>query len=103
MTDSKHTPGPWEIKSQHRGILMPIVAGKHGEIGVALARPMGSEPGTARANAELICRAVNAHDDMLAALEDVLKRLGETDYEPLGRIDDCEFVLQAAIAKAKGE
>lgn len=49
-------------------------------------------------NAEFIVCAVNCHDDLLAACELALKRLGA----PVTHYQDAYAALTAAIAKVKG-
>jgi hypothetical protein len=52
------------------------------------------------ANAEFIALACNAHDELLAALEDMLHRFGHLDTDA-GKREACESA-RAAIALAEG-
>ena len=100
---SKHTPGPWEL---HHNI------GRKGEIGiVADAAPciiavMGNQnawPAEARANAEFIVRACNAHDELLAALELAMECMPDPDYRGTTEAQRAAHAsMSAAIRKAKG-
>lgn len=78
MTAPAPTPLPW-----HTG----GIAGRSPIVYAANGRPVanttvywsGSEQPDMHANAELIVRAVNAHDELVAALRTVLARIGFAD------------------------
>lgn len=57
-----------------------------------------------KANAELIVRAVNAHDDLVAALEEIAKGSGSFSTDPLTHAANCIEEMKAcacaALAKA---
>lgn len=116
------TRRPWEFSNRDwRGLPHPhnlyIVGDRHQAdddeeerdefdelpmIATSVAIVVGNETagGIPRANAELICRAVNAHDELLAACEAALLKLSRT---PLDKVSVAADMLRAAIAKAKGE
>lgn len=94
--ESKPTPAPWEM---HEGEDYIVVMSADQTTDNALARV------DTVAHAALIVRAVNSHDDLLAALEGALPILHER-AKPFGmgssrwrEYDQC----RAALAKAKGE
>ena len=101
---AKHSPTPWRLH-----------VGKHGECSVwpddkqmaicalNIEPKLGIGAAEARANAEFIVRACNAHDDLLAGLESLLFRFelvcgDDSGIDPADqkRIDTA----RAAIAKA---
>jgi hypothetical protein len=63
MVDVKHTPGPWEIMLTAHG--HTIVSREHGW---SVASLPDYDP-THEANAAFIVKAVNAHDELVAALK----------------------------------
>jgi hypothetical protein len=75
---SEPTPRPWVVgdngSSMSRIFAKPIDGtGRTVDIcGVSTPVQPGGKWDEARANAELICRAVNAHDDLVAALQAML-------------------------------
>ncbi len=111
MNETAHTPTPWEAQSidetgRERGAVSIIGSNFGGLVAAALPWPTELDDGDFRrvqANAEFIVRAVNAHDDMLAALQSILANTEEsaikhTSYEWLAKdIADC---ARAAISKA---
>ena len=106
-----HTPTPWalfipddddfdydiiEITTHERDGLIPIAA-----ISTDFADPIGGEQ---KANAAFIIRAVNSHDDLVAALHAVTDAYWGVDNDDAG--DDGEppsMIIQAraALSKAK--
>jgi hypothetical protein len=113
--EQKHTPTPWRVDPE-QDIDIQSADGKT-EIAITLCdqlanvsmRFRGSMPSKskAKANTALIVRAVNCHDDMLAALqlaEDVLSRApASTRIWPNGmHPNDGVERIRAAIAKATG-
>mgnify|MGYP003684769949 CR=1 FL=1 len=91
MTEA--TQRPWAQKSSAWG--NPQIAGANGKrIVELLTRPADKEFGftdEARANAELIVKAVNNHDALVAALESAL-RIGQIASKPV--IARIEAVLE---------
>lgn len=87
VRNSKHTPLPWEIGESFSG--RPLVCHD--------GSPLAEVPRLA--DAQLIVRAVNCHEDFLAACkaaQSLLYKLGGTNYDP-------EYSeLCAAVAKATG-
>ena len=90
----KHTPTPW-IDDNAR-----IACS---ETGTSIAH-CNEYPFSAAANAAFIVKAVNCHDELVAALEkiagvnDVDGNSSECDFH-----EDCQDVARKALAKAKGE
>lgn len=86
---STHSPLPWT----HSGIhIASLSLGR--DVLVASARYSSATFDEARANAEFIVRACNAHDDLLAACKKVVEHFGDPACGAL-------FGLRAAIAKAE--
>lgn len=69
----KHTPTPWKHKEteMHRHIITGKVSDGSEEI--AEVNDLWVNPGTMKANAEFICKAVNNHDKLLSALKLMVK------------------------------
>ncbi len=93
MTDTQHTPGPWEIRRDTDVTGYPVfsIAGMSGE--------QKRDVVTLDANARLIAAA----PDLLAALEDLrAEALAwlRKDPEAVSRL--TQDVVDAAIAKARG-
>lgn len=96
---SEHTPTPW--KTGHRGDNTLAIYGRSNKTPISVFHDEGGEfpeyfdKKRKDANAEFIVRACNVHDDLVAALEGVI------------RIADRKTVefdaAHAALAKAKGE
>ena len=104
---TEHTPTPWgcgvagrnmqEKYAQSRAVYQQgaanLVAGCFGDV-------RGGEA-VAKANSEFIVRAVNAHNDLLAACKAAISWVGGDDAARYGNQVVAE-ILRAAIAKAKG-
>lgn len=86
---TKHTPGPWYVEDDERGILTTVTS-DYGDIDY-LTLP------NHRANACIIAAA----PELLEALEAIVNR-SEVDHEVCIRQPDYDRAL-AAINKAKGE
>lgn len=71
MTQTKHTPLPWMVDNR-RSIVK--VRSEKREVAVLSGR-LDSEHGreTIQANAAFIARACNSHDELLEALENIVK------------------------------
>lgn len=118
MAESKHTPGPLSVINKV-GPRRPIAvattndAPKQGVVALMDMKSVRIDRAEQIANAEHIVRCVNAHDDMLAALERIAS--DQTVFELDGADEgwDVESLAswhesnvnaaRAAIAKAKGE
>lgn len=100
------TPRPWDISEQewgdgpifvlqyeHEDFTVSEIATVWGIDGHE--RPEMSLPG--KANAELICRAVNAHDELLVALEGLLY------FDKFPTWDEAEIYAHDVLARARGE
>ena len=94
---SAATPRPWRFEAWDDG---PEGTGAfiHGGNPEQLVADVGPEerrfPGEAEANARLIVQAVNAHDELIAALEDIMQH---------DNLNDARAAASRAIAKARGE
>lgn len=97
LAKPQHTPTPW---TDHKKSLFPqsdgIIWGPDG-IGICEMQRMGY-PEEMKANAAFIVRAVNAHEDMLAALKNLVERNLIKDVDG----DHHQEVLDS-IAKAEGK
>ena len=89
--ESKHTPGPWKLAPETEGVFVD-----NGRVTVCRLDFDMSNSGKNVSDAQLIAAA----PDLLAACYFALDKLGA------GRLDtrmDAREVLEAAIARAKGE
>ena len=87
------TPGPWRVENLIDGRI-GIRADNYGFI-AWFNSPSGVNPDWDAArepNAAFIVRAANSHDEMLAALEEIIK---------CDRIDVAHALAQFALAKAR--
>lgn len=106
---TQHTPTPWIVDER---VGVTILAQKHiNAIGLSWEPEVASchlgiglEWDEQEANAEFIVRAVNAHEDLVAACQRVLDVLqdGSIDYDDQTVIEDMHDTLKNALAKAKG-
>lgn len=113
--EAKHTPTPWIFTLS--GMRMrddysqPVAIAQHGFgnlIAGVFGDVRGGEP-VAKANAADIVRAVNAHDDLIAAVQFVLDHIADPErtprdlYSAFG-LDSSRAITmcRAAIAKARG-
>jgi hypothetical protein len=96
--NTEHTPTPW-IFNEYEKWSDFTVWGDNGKIAVVteLGDYLTYEQNCA--NARHIVRAVNAHDDLVAALEACLVRLDAHDSQSAPEA----LQARAALAKAKGE
>jgi hypothetical protein len=109
MAETPHTPGPWATDPEcgDRGVLGPD--------GLLVADCMCFDPSLARsaeinrANAAFIVRARNAHEALVAALEELVdrtKNIGESKFShraTFNAFSDAWFAAKDALAHAKGE
>lgn len=101
--NTKHTPLPWQAQSRALTDNSLVIVRKEWRAGdgheeVCCIRPNicrcnGFQNDRDIANADLICRAVNAHDELVGALQDMLTLFGEGQFLNLERTQ--------AIAKAR--
>jgi hypothetical protein len=87
---ANHTPGPWRVTTTASG--KPLIESTDGSEVCKLF----SDDSEGRATAAYIVRSVNAHDELVAALEYALSLLE-------GYPDSATDPICAAIARAKGE
>lgn len=96
----KTTPTPWKVDGDdlwHFGISYNDTRDPHLYTGVSVNPGLRESP-IAHGNMELIVRAVNAHDDLLAAAELIYRKL-ESSTESVTGLDAAQ--LKAAINKAR--
>ena len=109
---TEHTPLPWRVSSDMHGRMLRILSERHGAVAIDTPfRHDAFDPeGTGRsdhtdemleANAKLIVRAVNCHDDLLAALEWAERALAPYSKDPAE--GSGMHKIRAAITKARGE
>jgi hypothetical protein len=65
--EAKHTPGPWKYEADDN-----VIIGGDGLIMTWQTRSIDVGVAERDANAEFIVRACNSHDDLMAALEDMM-------------------------------
>ena len=100
MTDTKHTPGPWNIGEKYQSIIAKHQTGHDDDKSIdAYGGHMICESVKMHANAHLIAAA----PDLLEALEDLWDWVlawwpDFMDYDDFNRL-----IYEAAIAKAKGQ
>ena len=104
----KHTPTPWNLESEVNPDGDETIVMAHGyewRICDMYYKPddgMSCDIETAQANAALIVRAVNAHEDLIEALEiaEVIAERSVIDGKaPRGALN----TIRAALAKAQGD
>jgi hypothetical protein len=89
---TKHTPGPWRY-DPYEGSYQSAIIGECYQIATV------SYDDWDHSNAAFIVRAVNAHDDLLAACKAALSL---TENRGNLQFMECTATLRAAIAKAEG-
>lgn len=107
---NKHTPIPWKIDPQDRGV---IIDSKNRDIAVMSIhtamknRSIESlDEKILEANAHRICHCVNTHDELLEACRTAIrgfKTAAFRDPDQAGLYDAYEKPIRTAIAKATGE
>ncbi len=105
MSNTKHTPLPW--KTFIRGRVIEV---KPKPFGLPIVGWTGFDESdvpieTHKANARLIVRAVNAHNDLLAACKEARQWLGDAPPDGEGEFYDelrrVLSIIDAAIAKGE--
>lgn len=98
---TQHTPTPWR---KDKSWTEWTVRGSKNEVIIDQAGPYDT-PILSEPNANFIIRAVNAHEDLVAACQRVLDVLqdGSIDYDDQTVIEDMHDTLRNALSKAKGE
>ena len=102
MTDSFTSQRPWKIELEHQG-----VRGRKENITIVAKRGVVARVGDtsmtgAMDDAELIVRAVNAHDALVAACERIVQEAAR-DCLSDDEWSEGEKMARAALAKARGE
>ena len=103
-----HTPGPWDYfvgNANGRGLIRIEAGNDSGKAGHHIASmPRGAE---SESNADLICKAVNSHEFMLAFAKRVMAdhraQLPSETRDLYGGGCGCPQCEQARIALAKAE
>lgn len=93
MSEAKYTPGPWEVwdASPYEYLRVGVWDdGKFSHVADVIDRQNGE------ANAEFICRAVNAHEALVAALKLVDGWAQQHDSMP----DALSLQIRTALTKA---
>ena len=85
---SKHTPTPWRLNRPADDILSSVRT-ENNQFVIAL--------GTSHEDAELIVRAVNCHDDLVYAVENLLFNYRNSHSE------QRKTRLESLLARARGE
>lgn len=111
---SKHTPGPWHAYALRHADKSPVygyqirdaahnILATLAEYGMHAGAPLS--PVTREANAAFIVRACNAHDDLVAALEMLVKwgAASGLGNSPRSKQWTMFESARATLAKAKGE
>ena len=97
MTVNKHTPGPWEVDRANPEMVYTEYVDNDGASRYICDCDSDILPQKEyEANAAFIVRACNAHDELLAALEELLKYKGVMS-------DESVSMAKAIIARARGE
>lgn len=96
--EAKHTPTPWTLKTED--VENPAIhSASTGKIAVWCE---GSDPNEDAGNAALIIRAVNAHDDLVAALKRAENALViASDKDRIWKIEQeiALAIIRRALAK----
>lgn len=93
---TKHTPPPWQINPFNSSQICDRDVSGRGCMTLASMR--GGTKVERQANAAVIVRAVNAHDDLVAALQAIA-----SDENIMSTTTWARTIARAALAKAKGE
>jgi hypothetical protein len=91
---TQHTPTPWQVDASKHSV--SIVADRFCVAQTATAQTGNVAP--AEANAAFIVRACNAHDELVAALRELLWTEQFDDDDP--RLIAARLQSRAALAKA---
>jgi hypothetical protein len=110
---AQHSPFPWSINREGRiddadGEFVTFVSLQRGYVSSRKSDPI------AEANAAFIVRAVNAHDELVAALRDCQRLFKEAlprfdwgrsalDANAIALLNEVPMAVRAALAKATGE
>lgn len=96
MNNTKHTPTPWSRNIQPASKYTVIFSGRNKHVAKVCIDGLSDEE--IEANMSFIVRAVNSHEMLLAALEDMIARL--TSAYTLLNCDDEFIEREVAIARA---
>lgn len=96
--ETKHTPTPWRTGGNFKSISVGL-----GDVITEITTVHGIQdiPGSRKANAEFIVRACNLHDELVLALELILK-----SHDASCKGEECQLsgidLGRIALNKAKG-
>lgn len=96
-----HTPTPWEFKEKDDEGRFVIIGERDGLDVTFVADTIGGLGDAEKANAAFIVKAVNCHDELLAALVN-LYALVRGECPSILENDHHDEMVRAAIAKAEG-
>lgn len=100
---SKHTPTPWELTPHGRGWLIDTRgAYRYGPIAIIGDDSEGIDSEMRNYNAAFIVRAVNAHEDLVEALNYMLNAINILGGDCPQLFVIPEQVARAALATARG-
>lgn len=94
------TPTPWQTGAKSRRTFHRLIVGQRGEPVAEISIPMPTTKqiiNTAHANAAFIVRACNAHDELVAALRDLLDAV-QSNHEGGALKTQDEIFAQAGHA-----
>lgn len=104
------TPRPWQIKNEHDFTIIGNIDGPdggHNDFHYDTICEINTDGVDYDANAELIVRAVNAHDDVVESLKTALIICDLFNEQAEGRVSNAFMVswkkIESALAKAEGK
>ncbi len=98
-TKSEHTPTPWKFKQEMKTGMFLVIGPQNEDIAVV-------DEGFGGGDTQFIVRAVNAHDDLVAAAQNarnVLAALITGDLKGVKADSAALLALRSALAKAEGK
>lgn len=99
-----HTPTPWNTTEPQPGVKIAIMAQDGQHVADVIDQGLGVDTANMKANADFIVRAVNSHEDLLAACKQAMGAfVNHLDYDCNESSVERESyrALRAAIAKAE--
>lgn len=102
--NAKRTPGPWRVLDSDKLQVVRDIAGHTAAVAIASRRSVVMRD-EAEANAQFIVKAVNAHAELVAALEAFVTQATKLSgfpaaYDPYS---GALVAARAALSRAKGE
>ena len=110
MSEPKHTKTPWHIAAHSDGAFNSCIRDNKGwSVAYITGCKAGTDP-RGDANAEMIVRAVNSHEALMAALETIAGVWDEHPGDVIAADDilnphmmSIQVVVRAALAAGRGE